>query len=214
MKKKKPNEKRNRITRSSKASRKGRGQGKKNIARSNPKGKVKTKNILAKTTKLVSKAETKLPGKSVSHAERSGKSKQVVEFKKAETRTSLKNNLLTIDLQTNKKLASKIAAINDWSNKETNKFRDKYADQFPRGYQVILTTRKGRKDFHQMSKISFEAVTPENVKKGIKDSIMEFQDKFYEVLEANDGEPTDSSWTFDPSKISRVTVRYFYASEK
>jgi len=140
------------------------------------------------------------------------KGKQVVVFKKAKTRTSLKNNILTIDLQDNKKLQSKIASLNDWPNKETDKFRDKYPDKFPRGYQVILTTKKGNKEFHQSSKMSFEAVTPENVKKAVKESIMEFQDNFFEILNASGDEiTTSSSWVFDPSKVSRVTVRYFYA---
>lgn len=126
------------------------------------------------------------------------------------------NNILKLDLEPGK-LEDKLSDIRNWEGKKDVDYYLDKEELFPRAYQIIIETSKGKETYQRSNKLSDpdKAVTINNIKKDILEKMIDYQDNYFERLEEyGEDDLGDSDWVFNPKKISSIYIRFIYAPKK
>lgn len=191
----------------------------------NRKGKEKFKSI-SKSEKSISKKQSRIKQtgtrkddelellnslflKELSRKPKKTKQKLSFERRPNKENKRKRGNVFVIVFPSRSTFQQKIQLINNWDGKELKYYVDRFG-KLPQAIQVILTTKKGGETFERATKISpFDfVVNVPNTKNFILEMMVSFQDNYIEYVESE--EPLDSDWVYNPSKISKVTVRFIY----
>lgn len=201
---------------------------KKLVSRTNKLVKRKTRHSdnRRKSVSTSSKASGKKSGKSAKQSDKKKKAlktgnggltqkirvQKLKQLDEAGKETRFYSNSLRADIPAKTKLDNKLKLVEKLTEKDIKYYLDKSYPKFPRAYQIILQTKKGKQTFERANKMEFEkAPTIENMRQSIKDKMIDFQDNYFEVLDATgDEDLADSDWVYNPNSISAIFIRFFY----
>ena len=125
------------------------------------------------------------------------------------------NNILTIEFDKSLSFKDKIFIIQNHPLDAINLMIQRHR-LLPRSYMVILQTEHptepSEEPYERANRISDPTVNPEIpvIRQSIIELMMAFQDNYFEYIFESEN-PLESDWVYDPSNITAIHIRFFYA---
>lgn len=125
------------------------------------------------------------------------------------------NSILTIEFPDGLSFKNKLDLIQSHPLSELDLMIWKHKP-LPRAYMIILRTENpdnpNDEPYERANKLSAPEIMPQIhiIKESILESMIAFQDNYFEYIEGTEGEGLDSDWVYEPKNITGVLIRFFY----